>query len=147
MVSEDEKDPFAVALGERLDEAWKIGHLGSRANMGREAGLKDINQLHRWARGEAVPSLRALVDIALVAGVSLDWLATGREPNPTVFADWLETPTGAATTPRERAFLRSLPLHGYQPSLAFYDLALQAFKLGLEPERASALARTTDQHR
>lgn len=46
-----------------------------------EAGLPDANQVHRYARGEVLPSVQSLVAIARACRVALDWLATGEEPH------------------------------------------------------------------
>jgi hypothetical protein len=41
-------------------------------------------------------------------------------------------------------FLERLPLDGYTPTPAFFDLALLAFEQGLSPEDASLAARHTE---
>ncbi len=142
----ERKTAFAVELGRRIDVAWDRAGFASRAAMQREAGL-DYQQLAKWCRGAAVPQVQGLAAIAKACSVSLDWLVFGADSSPDVFVRWLETPAGASSPPEARTFLRSLPLHGYQPSLAFYDLALQAWKLGLTEEDASLAARATERAR
>lgn len=145
-----ERDPFAVELGARIELAWQRAGFASRLAMFRASGLSDYNQLARWARGERVPEVRSLAQIARACSVSLDWLVHGTEESPHALAEWLEGPTGQSAPDDARAFLRSLPLHGYQPSTAFYDLAYQAWRHGLTrdltPDEVSQLARDSARH-
>lgn len=141
------KDPFAEELGRRIDEAWARAGFASRAAMFRDSGLSDYNQLARWCKGIAVPEVRSLALIAERCQVSLDWLVFGAEATSPALLDWLDTPTGKQAPDEAKRFLRSLPLHGYKASAAFYDLAYQAWKLGLardSPELAAQLARDSE---
>jgi phage repressor protein C with HTH and peptisase S24 domain len=52
---------------------------GSVAELARAAGLSD-NAIYKWVSGRGEPSVRSLVALARTAGVSVEWLATGREP-------------------------------------------------------------------
>lgn len=137
-------DAFARELGRRIDDAWQRAGFASRAEMVREASGLEYNAVARWCRGAVEPKLRGIAEIARVCGVSLDWLVFGAETQPDLFVRWLETPAGASSSGEARAFLRSLPLRGYSPSIAFYDLAHQAWKLGLTPDDAASAARVGD---
>lgn len=139
----DTRDPVAVELGRRIEEAWYRAGYASRKAMFRRADLGDYNQLSRWCRGERMPTIVSLAKIAVACEVSLDWLVFGSEHEPDVFLAWLESPSGADATPEARRFLRSMPLHGYRPSTHFYDLALMAWKVGLSPDDAATAAKTT----
>lgn len=143
------KDPFAVELGRRIDDAWERAGFASRAAMVRASALdgSEYNKVARWCRGASIPSVQALAKIATACRVSLDWLVFGAEYSADTFLRWLETPTGASSSGDARAFLRSLPLHGYVPTLAFYDLAHQAWKLGLTEEDAAQAAKDTERVR
>lgn len=143
-----QKDPFAVALGQRIDEAWDRAGYKSRTDMFRASDLPDYNQLSRWCRGVAIPKVEHLVSIARACQVSLDWLVFGAETTPAAFLDWLETPTGREAPEEAKRFLRALPLHGYQAGGPFYDLAYQAWKLGLTrdmpADEAARMVRDTE---
>lgn len=144
------KKPFAIALGRRIDEAWDRAGFRTRMDMFRatSGGLPDYNQLSRWCRGAAVPGVEYLAVIAQTCEVSLDWLVFGTETTPQAFVDWLSTPTGREADEGARSFLRSLPLHGYQATATFYDLAYQAWKLGVTRDMsatdAARMARDTE---
>lgn len=141
---------LAKEIGRRIDRAWELAGYESRAHMIREAGLTDRNQGHVWARGDALPRVDLLAQVAAACRVSLDWLILGAEYTPPAFVEWLETPTGHGADDEAKRFLRSLPLHGYTASTAFYDLAYQAWKLGLAkektPEQIAADARADAEH-
>jgi phage repressor protein C with HTH and peptisase S24 domain len=51
---------------------------GSVAELARAIGVSD-NAIYKWLAGRGQPSLASVVAIARVAGVSVEWLATGRE--------------------------------------------------------------------
>ncbi len=55
-----------------------IAARGSVAELARAVGVSD-NAIYKWAAGRGQPSVVNLVALAKVAGVSLEWLATGRE--------------------------------------------------------------------
>lgn len=136
---------LAREIGRRIDLAWRMAGFASRAAMVRAAGPGlDYNQVAVWARGDALPRIDGLIAIAEACAVSLDWLAMGTEAKPTAFAEWLEGPVGAHAPPEARRFLSSLPLHGYKIGGAFYDLAFQAWKLGLDRRTAARAARDTE---
>jgi transcriptional regulator with XRE-family HTH domain len=140
-----DRDALAKEIGRRIDEAWVRAGFPSRAEMIRASGLKDANQVHQWARGRAVPRVDLLAEVARVCHVSLDWLVFGADETPPAFVDWLESPTGQQAEEDAKRYLRSLPTHGYKATRAFYDLAYQAWKLGLArdltPEEAAQMAR------
>lgn len=51
---------------------------GSVAELARAIGVSD-NAIYKWLAGRGQPSLPSVVAIARAAGVSVEWLATGRE--------------------------------------------------------------------
>jgi phage repressor protein C with HTH and peptisase S24 domain len=56
---------------------------GSVADLARAVGVSD-NAIYKWLARRGQPSLPSVVAIARVAGVSVEWLATGHEaPEPT----------------------------------------------------------------
>ncbi|MDA5623531.1 helix-turn-helix transcriptional regulator [Pasteurella multocida] len=54
---------------------------GNYSEFARAVGVAQAS-LARWVKGEADPSRTNLVKVADVSGVSLDWLATGKEEQP-----------------------------------------------------------------
>lgn len=143
---------LAKAVGQRIEQAWKLSGFQSRKDFFRTASqgdpdeaLTDYNQLSLWVNGKALVQLGSLMRVAKVCGVSLHWLAFGESEDPAALARWLDGPGAAA--PREaRAFLASLPLHGALVTERFYSLAFEAWRRGATPEDAVNIARTTDRH-
>jgi len=54
--------------------------IGTQAQAADIAGVR-LTTLARWMTGENDPNFGALARLATAAGVSLDWLATGRQPD------------------------------------------------------------------
>lgn len=131
---------FQRAIGRRIDEAWKAAGIDSRVELARLARFQDHNRIHILARGEAEPTLRPLIAIARVCGVSLDWLATGTDSTPQALLAWLET---HKIEKEAEAFMRSAAPRGYVTNDLFWDLVYQAWKHGLSPEEAAASAKAT----
>jgi len=52
---------------------------GSVAELARKVGISD-NAIYKWLQGRGQPSVANLVALARAAKVSVEWLATGREP-------------------------------------------------------------------
>jgi len=50
---------------------------GSVADLARAVGVSD-NAIYKWVSGRGQPSMISLVNLAKAAGVSVEWLATGR---------------------------------------------------------------------
>jgi phage repressor protein C with HTH and peptisase S24 domain len=50
---------------------------GSVADLARAVGVSD-NAIYKWVSGRGQPSMMSLVNLAKAAGVSVEWLATGR---------------------------------------------------------------------
>ncbi|MGH7935371.1 MAG: XRE family transcriptional regulator [Candidatus Binataceae bacterium] len=50
---------------------------GSVADLARAVGVSD-NAIYKWVSGRGQPSMVSLVNLARAAGVSVEWLATGR---------------------------------------------------------------------
>src|SRR5579863_8486946 len=51
--------------------------LGSVADLARAVGVSD-NAIYKWVSGRGQPSMMSLVNLSKAAGVSVEWLATGR---------------------------------------------------------------------
>ena len=50
---------------------------GSVADLARAVGVSD-NAIYKWVTGRGNPGMLSLVNLAKAAGVSVEWLATGR---------------------------------------------------------------------
>src|SRR5579863_9807110 len=50
---------------------------GSVADLAQAVGVSD-NAIYKWVSGRGQPSISSLVNLAKAAGVSVEWLATGR---------------------------------------------------------------------
>lgn len=50
---------------------------GSVADLARAVGVSD-NAIYKWVTGRGKPGMSSLVNLAKAAGVSVEWLATGR---------------------------------------------------------------------
>src|SRR5277367_2850740 len=50
---------------------------GSVADLARSVGVSD-NAIYKWVSGRGQPGMISLVNLAKAAGVSVEWLATGR---------------------------------------------------------------------
>ncbi|WP_303908670.1 helix-turn-helix domain-containing protein [Thiohalomonas denitrificans] len=71
-------DPIRLeGIGSRIAAAADA--LGSRKNASAVARISS-DTLRRWIAGEVSPSFDAIARLAVAAGVSLDWLATGIGP-------------------------------------------------------------------
>lgn len=105
--------------------------------------------MYRWERGEVVPDIFGLESVARVARVSADWLLRGSVPSrhAEALAEWRKTPRGATASSAAYALLETLPLAGYEPKPAFFDLVLMAIEQGLSPESAVLAARFTETKR
>jgi phage repressor protein C with HTH and peptisase S24 domain len=68
-------DPFKLRLDRVLQKL-------SVVEMAQAIGVSD-NAIYKWKSGRGVPSVANLVSLAKMAGVSVEWLATGREVDPT----------------------------------------------------------------
>jgi transcriptional regulator with XRE-family HTH domain len=68
----------ALALAARICEV--IDDAGGVNTFARLSGSKSTGTLSQYKNGITVPSVPALIRIAAASGVTLDWLATGREP-------------------------------------------------------------------
>lgn len=140
------KDPLAPEVGRRIAEAADRMAFGSFKEFAEAVGIGE-KLLRGYLSGDTMPGARAIIRIALALGVSIDWLLMGTERTPAAFLEWLDSPVGRTATPDEQRFLRALPLAGYEPEAAFYDLALHAMRSGLTPDETVLAARTTARHR
>lgn len=136
------KDPLAPEVGRRIEEAWQRQGFDTFTAFA-EAVQIDQKLLRSYISGGTMPGPRPLMSIARACNVSIDWLLMGTERTPAALLEWLDSPVGKAATPDERRLLRALPLAGYEPSPAFYDLALHAIRLGLSPDETVLAARST----
>jgi phage repressor protein C with HTH and peptisase S24 domain len=73
---------------------------GSVADLARAVGVSD-NAIYKWVSGRGQPGMISLVNLAKAAGVSVEWLATGRgtpakgkpeTPPPSDSADFVTMP-------------------------------------------------------
>lgn len=64
-------------FSERMKAIGQNSFKGNYSQFARAVGVAQAS-LARWVKGEADPSRSNLVKIAEVAGVSLEWLATGK---------------------------------------------------------------------
>lgn len=72
----DEPVPgYSPELGTRLK--WIVDKIGTQKRAGKIAGVKP-EMIGKYVSGKAKPSLYAILSLAEEAGVSLDWLATGK---------------------------------------------------------------------
>jgi phage repressor protein C with HTH and peptisase S24 domain len=63
----------------RLRLSQVLSKFPSVATLARQIGVSD-NAVYKWLAGRGQPSVSNLVSLSRTAGVSLEWLATGREP-------------------------------------------------------------------
>lgn len=136
-----------AAVGERIREARLSAGLDNASEFGRRVGVTPTT-VYRWERGQVVPSIFTLHDVARVCRVSMEWLLTGAtSSHGEALEAWLASPQGQSAGPELRSFLEALPLDGYEPSTLFYELAATAWRNGLTPEEASQAARATESFR
>jgi len=136
------KDPLAPEIGRRINEARLAAGYETIEGFAIATGT-NLRLMRRYLKGEMMPGVRALMRVAETCEVSLDWLVLGHEDMPSVFLEWLASPIGKTAPEPARRYLRSLPIRGYKPSLAFYDMALLSWQRGLSAEQAVTAARTT----
>jgi phage repressor protein C with HTH and peptisase S24 domain len=75
---------------------------GSIADLARAVGVSD-NAIYKWVAGRGLPSTISLVNLAKAAGVSVEWLATGKgaaakikpETRPAESAEFVSPPRDA----------------------------------------------------
>jgi phage repressor protein C with HTH and peptisase S24 domain len=87
---------------------------GSVAGLARAIGVSD-NAIYKWLAGRGQPSLASVVAIAQAAGVSVEWLGTGREPSAPARAaagaetagDYVFMPRGEIRAGARAAWIRS----------------------------------------
>ena len=146
MCAVDETADTRAQVGQRIQRARLGAGYTVAAEFARACGVQP-NTVYRWERGDLVPDIFRLEQIATVARVSTDWLLRGDAPSaaPASLEAWRLTPRGQTASSDAMAFLRSLPLGGYEPpSAVFWDLALLAHEQGLTPSDAALAARLTE---
>ena len=77
---------------------------GSVADLARAVGVSD-NAFYKWVSGRGQPSMMSLVNLSKAAGVSVEWLATGRGA-PTKSRTEIHSADPADAMPPERHSLR-----------------------------------------
>jgi transcriptional regulator with XRE-family HTH domain len=83
MVSVDTRKTFWT----RLVEAWDAQGLpSSQLGIAKVLNMSQ-GSVGRWARGEGVPELERVREIALRGKVSVEWLLTGRGPKQPIMID------------------------------------------------------------
>lgn len=129
---------FKVEMGARIREARESAEIETPAELARRVDA-DRGTVARWEAGEGAPDAVNLKAISDVTKTSADWLLRGF-----VSPAWRETyerwSAGMQLEPRARIWIESLPLDGYEPSTAFYDLVYVSLKHGLTPSRAIQMA-------
>lgn len=144
----DDTPEDRVAIGARIRQAREAIGEDNASEFARKVGVTPTT-VYRWETGGNVPDIFRLLSIARTCRVRMEWLVGGIEPeHREAFARWLATPTGLAAQATAGAvpFLEGLPLLGYDPSDAFYDLAFMAYVRGLTPSDAARVAKTTAAH-
>jgi DNA-binding phage protein len=96
----------------RLRLSQVLARFSSVAALAREIGVSD-NAIYKWLAGRGQPSVSNLVALSRTAGVSLEWLATGREPGA-VPAEGSRMAVGSAggTAAKERSGTAPRRVHG-----------------------------------
>jgi transcriptional regulator with XRE-family HTH domain len=133
------------AIGARIGQARLSAGYENAAEFARACNVSP-NTVYRWERGEVVPDIFGLESVARVSRVSADWLLRGTVPSRHAAAleEWRKTPRGQTASQAAYALLETLPLAGYEPKPAFFDLVLMAIEQGLPPETAVLAARFTE---
>lgn len=91
---------------------------GSVADLARAVGVSD-NAIYKWVSGRGQPGMMSLVNLAKAAGVSVEWLATGRgvpakvRNEPRAESDFLAMPRLVVRPPGGRSTLQSPQLVDY----------------------------------
>lgn len=133
-----------LAVGGRVKAARIGAGYESAADFAKAVGVGS-NSVYRWETGRIVPDIFSLGAIARACRVTTDWLIHGEGVHSAVtieaLARWRATHRGRGASDDALRFLESLPLDGYTPTHAFYDLALIAFENGLDPKEAASGAR------
>ena len=101
-MSTDVEDEF----GRRLRLIMQ--QFGSVADLAKAVGVSD-NAIYKWVSGRGQPSMTSLVSLAQAAGVSVEWLATGRGASTKDPMDISKTQqasaSGIVSLPREAVVL------------------------------------------
>jgi phage repressor protein C with HTH and peptisase S24 domain len=82
---------------------------GSVADLARAVGVSD-NAIYKWVAGRGQPSMMSLVNLSKAAGVSVEWLATGRG-GPSKGKSEIHTLEPAEVVPLPRHSLRAANGH------------------------------------
>src|SRR5271168_605101 len=91
---------------------------GSVADLARAVGVSD-NAIYKWVSGRGQPGMMSLVNLAKAAGVSVEWLATGRgvpakvHNDPRAESGFLAMPHQVIRIPNSRSTLQSQQLVDY----------------------------------
>lgn len=125
------------------DEEWKVA-LGAKMRAAREAagydtlrafveaaGIDDYNRASRYERGRSEPRIREFARIAKAAGVNMESLIDGSEPESIaspVFDEWIRSYPGAMS-PQERMTLAGVRFIGLKPTPAAYTAMLAALRM------------------
>ena len=121
------------AFGERIDVAIK--RAGGATRMAEKAGISG-SVLRKWRAEKSDPSRTSLIKVANAAGVSVEWLATGKgTPDGTA-----EAPKAPPAGPSEE----DLALLEEVATAAFVEL--QARNIHLEPAAQARLVRVLYRH-
>lgn len=127
--------PFlAPGIGARIRLAAE--RIGTRAKAAKAAGISN-DMLYRYIREQSPPSFSAMTGLALSAGVSLEWLATGKG-----------SPGGGVASPAGTysAGPVEVDLDLLEEVAASTFKELQARDIRLEPEAQARLIRVLYRH-
>lgn len=87
-------------FAKRLNLILKNKFNGNSSEFARSIGVA-VTSLNRWLIGEADPSRTNLIKTAEVSGVSIEWLATGKDNEPAKQADTIEQPNNSMPSIKE----------------------------------------------
>jgi phage repressor protein C with HTH and peptisase S24 domain len=110
---------------------------GSIADLALAVGVSD-NAVYKWISGRGQPSMVSLVNLAKAAGVSVEWLATGRGPVANAKADVHSASEASEFIQMPRHGIRNSSLRlGIQSSQIVDHLSFRAdwlqHRLGTDP--------------
>lgn len=130
---------FRRGLGKRLKEARALSGMPSAAELARRTGL-EYQATTKYCRGEIEPLRDALVKLAAVCNVTLDWLVLGIDHIPSTLYGWIQDRKPGVDMQR---LLVDVPVHGYRAPFEFWDHVQTALREGKSGLEASVVARRT----
>jgi transcriptional regulator with XRE-family HTH domain len=149
-----ESDPeYRRLVGERIEKARLAAGYTNQSEFARLTGIRGTT-LYRYEKGKGLPSGPNATRIALVSGVSTDWIfcatddprrgdATGIDDlGSSPFDFWIEHATHPALTNDQKRELRALAYRPQIGAVLYYNVAWQLYTVnGL---RGKDLQRATE---